>query len=112
MLLITSEQRAHRPNMNRRDFLVSSPSAGSAFQAVVAGIPEKAVDHATRLAAHDIVYLTPSDQRSESFPIGNGDLVGMVTMPARGLDLVINKANLWDDRPDIPPLSPPGGMRW
>jgi len=57
------------------------------------------------LAQHDVVYLTPTADAAEGLPIGNGDLVAMVWTPAHGLEMAINKSNLWDDRltpPDLP----------
>ena len=97
--------------MNRRNFLQSSASLLSPLAGVApaqSSYPEP--DYAALLAQHDTVYLTPTAEKSESLPIGNGDLVGMVTMPPHGLDLVINKANLWDDRPNDPPL--PANWSW
>ena len=63
-------------------------------------------DYAALLAQHDVVYLSPTADPAEGLPIGNGDLVGMVWMPPQGLELAINKSNLWDDRPGDPPLAP------
>src|SRR5689334_6283169 len=92
--------------MNRRDFIASSALLSTLPDIAAAQTTAAAPDHAALLAGHDIVYLTPTAEKSESLPIGNGDLVGMVSMASNGLQLVINKANLWDDRPDEPPLPP------
>src|SRR2546426_1819733 len=62
-------------------------------------------DYAALLRQHDIVYLTPTDYGPEGLPIGNGDLMGQVWMPSEGLELGLNKANLWDDRITPPPLA-------
>jgi alpha-L-fucosidase 2 len=97
--------------MDRRQFLRSSaailaPQTPDAF-----GQTSSARSgHAPSMAQHDIVYLTPTSEGSESLPIGNGDLVGMAAMSSVGLDFVINKANLWDDRPNEPAL--PANWAW
>jgi len=93
--------------MNRRDFLLSSASLMAPLPAASAAEHSlQQPDYAALLAQSDLIYLAPTDEKSESLPIGNGDLVGMVTMAPRGLDLILNKSNLWDDRPGDPPLAP------
>lgn len=62
-------------------------------------------DYAALLAQHDIVYLTPTHYGPEGLPIGNGDLMGHVWIPPEGLELGLNKSNLWDDRLTPPPLA-------
>ena len=54
---------------------------------------------ANQVAQHDIVYLNPAANGEEGLPIGNGDLAAMLWMPPGGLELAINKSNLWDDQP-------------
>jgi hypothetical protein len=90
--------------VNRRDFLASTASCLSQLAGAAQSTTAEP-DYARLLARHDIVYLSPTEQKSESLPVGNGDLVGMVSMCENGLDVVVNKANLWDDRPDDPPLA-------
>ena len=62
-------------------------------------------NYAALLAQHDIVYLTPTDYGPEGLPVGNGDLMGHFWIPPEGLELGLNKANLWDDRITPPPMS-------
>src|SRR5438309_4569633 len=110
--------------MRRRDFLVRTNSliaslfAGMPVQRELQGqaatqdrketstrVEESEPDYASLLGQHDIVYLNPVAEGPEGLPIGNGDLVGMVWMPPQGIELVLNKSNLWDDRPSQPSLA-------
>lgn len=50
------------------------------------------------LSRHDIVYHTPAYEGFEGFPIGNGDLGGMVWNTNTGLEIQINKNDLFDQR--------------
>jgi len=93
--------------MDRRKFFLSSAALLSPLtKPAFAQTSKNQSADAALLARHDVVYLSPTSQKSESLPIGNGDLVGMATMGRCGLEFVINKANLWDDRPNNPPLPP------
>ena len=48
------------------------------------------------LSRHDIVYRTPAYEGFEGFPIGNGDIGGMVWNTNTGLEVQINKNDLFD----------------
>ena len=54
------------------------------------------VDYEAFLSKHDIVYLTPAYKGFEGFPIGNGDLGGMVWCSKNGLEIQVNKNDLFD----------------
>lgn len=49
------------------------------------------------LARHDIVYLSPTQLEAEGFPMGNGNVGGMVWNHDNGIELQINKNDLWTD---------------
>lgn len=61
------------------------------------------VDMPAYLARHDIVYQSPGCDGYEGFPMGNGDLGGMVWCAPTGLRLQINKSDLWDEKDDETP---------
>jgi hypothetical protein len=48
------------------------------------------------LSRHDIVYQTPAYEGFEGFPLGNGDLGGMVWNTNNGIEVQINKNDLFD----------------
>ena len=48
------------------------------------------------LRRHDIVYLDPDYEGYNAFPLGNGDMGGMIWTTENGLELQINKINLYD----------------
>lgn len=48
------------------------------------------------LSKHDIVYKTPAYEGFEGFPLGNGDLGGMVWSCNNGVEVQINKSDLFD----------------
>ena len=48
------------------------------------------------LDRHDIVYLEPETDSFNGFPLGNGDLGGMLWFTDEGLELQLNKADLYD----------------
>ena len=48
------------------------------------------------LLKHDIVYKTPAYEGYEGFPLGNGDVGGMVWNSKNGLEIQINKNDLFD----------------
>jgi len=54
------------------------------------------VDYENYLDKHDIVYQSPAYEGWEGFPLGNGDLGGMVWCTDRGLEIQINKSDLFD----------------
>lgn len=43
------------------------------------------------LSKHDIVYFSPTQLEAEGFPMGNGDIGGMVWNHDNGIELQINK---------------------
>lgn len=47
------------------------------------------------LSKHDIVYLSPTQLEAEGFPMGNGDMGGMIWNNDNGIELQINKNDLW-----------------
>ena len=54
------------------------------------------VDQKSYLLKHDIVYRSPAYQGFEGFPMGNGDLGGMVWCTPGGLKIQINKSDTYD----------------
>lgn len=48
------------------------------------------------LSQHDIVYLEPEFDSFNGFPLGNGDLGGMLWFTNEGITLQINKIDLYD----------------
>lgn len=54
------------------------------------------VNHSDYLSQHDIVYLEPDYNGFNGFPLGNGDLGGMVWCNEEGLQLQVNKIDLYD----------------
>lgn len=48
------------------------------------------------LSRHDIVYLDPDYQGFNGFPLGNGDLGGMLWLNERGIEMQVNKIDLYD----------------
>ncbi|WP_169704698.1 glycosyl hydrolase family 95 catalytic domain-containing protein [Runella slithyformis] len=48
------------------------------------------------LAKHDIVYKTPAYEGFEGFPLGNGDLGGMIWNTNNGIEVQLNKSDLYD----------------
>ena len=50
----------------------------------------------TYLSKHDIVYKTPAYEGFEGFPVGNGDMGGMVWNSFNGLEVQLNKSDLFD----------------
>ena len=48
------------------------------------------------LSQHDIVYLEPEFDSFNGFPLGNGDLGGMLWFTKEGITLQINKIDLYD----------------
>ena len=54
------------------------------------------VDCENYLTKHDVVYKTPPFEGFEGFPLGNGDLGGMVWCNEDGLEIQINKCDLFE----------------
>lgn len=54
------------------------------------------VDYPAYFSGHDIVYQSPPVEGWEGFPLGNGDLGGMIWCTPTGLKLQINKTDAWD----------------
>ena len=48
------------------------------------------------LTKHDIVYKSPAYEGYEGFPVGNGDLGGMIWNHKNGVEIQINKNDLFD----------------
>ena len=48
------------------------------------------------LSRHDIVYLDPDYNGFNGFPLGNGDMGGMLWLSKTGIDIQINKIDLYD----------------
>lgn len=53
--------------------------------------------HENYLERHDVIYKTPAYDGFEGFPIGNGDLGGLVWNTSNGFDIQINKNDLFDN---------------
>ncbi|WP_372948470.1 glycosyl hydrolase family 95 catalytic domain-containing protein [Mariniphaga sp.] len=49
------------------------------------------------LSKHDIVFLSPTQLEAEGFPMGNGDLGGMIWNHENGIEIQINKNDLWSE---------------
>ncbi len=49
------------------------------------------------LSKHDIIYKAPTDLEAEGFPMGNGNMGGMVWTHNEGIEIQINKNDLWTD---------------
>ena len=47
------------------------------------------------LSRHDIVYLAPTQLEAEGLPLGNGDMGGLVWTHDNGVELQINKNDVW-----------------
>ena len=47
------------------------------------------------LSRHDIVFLSPTQLEAEGFPTGNGDIGGMIWTHDAGIEIQINKNDLW-----------------
>ena len=63
------------------------------------------------LSRHDIVYNTPAYEGFEGFPVGNGDLGGMVWNSNNGLEVQINKNDLFDQSQEESRATLRGGAR-
>ncbi len=55
------------------------------------------VDYKNYLSKHDIVFQSPNYEGFEGLTIGNGDLGGMVWSTNTGIEMQINKIDLYDD---------------
>ncbi|MEI6143255.1 MAG: DUF5703 domain-containing protein, partial [Mariniphaga sp.] len=67
---------------------------------IAAGQNPLFVVDSTFLTKHDIVYKTPAYEGFEGFPVGNGDMGGMVWNTNNGLEVQINKNDLFDQPND------------
>lgn len=47
------------------------------------------------LSKHDIIYFSPTQLEAEGFPMGNGNIGGMIWNNDNGIELQINKNDLW-----------------
>ena len=47
------------------------------------------------LTKHDIIFQAPTDLEAEGFPMGNGNMGGMVWNHDNGIEIQINKNDLW-----------------
>lgn len=47
------------------------------------------------LTKHDIVFLSPTQLEAEGFPMGNGNMGGMIWNHDNGIEIQINKNDLW-----------------
>jgi len=47
------------------------------------------------LSKHDIIYFSPTQLEAEGFPMGNGNMGGMIWNNDNGIELQINKNDLW-----------------
>src|SRR5690606_15831162 len=47
------------------------------------------------LSKHDIIFQAPTDLEAEGFPMGNGNMGGMVWNHENGIEIQINKNDLW-----------------
>jgi hypothetical protein len=63
------------------------------------------------LSRHDIVYQTPAYEGFEGFPIGNGDLGGMVWNTGNGIEVQMNKNDLFDQSHEENRSTLRGGVR-
>jgi alpha-L-fucosidase 2 len=52
------------------------------------------------LTRHDIVYLRPMQLEAEGFPLGNGNLGGLIWTHDNGIELQINKNDVWSSPED------------
>ncbi len=65
----------------------------------------------TYLSKHDIVYKTPAYEGFEGFPVGNGDMGGMIWNTNNGLEVQINKNDLFDQSHEESRATLRGGAR-
>jgi alpha-L-fucosidase 2 len=63
------------------------------------------------LLRHDIVYKTPAYEGFEGFPIGNGDMGGMIWNTNSGIEVQINKNDLFDQSHEESRSTLRGGAR-
>lgn len=94
--------------MTRRDFVIQTASSVSSAATQKTRSTENDMEQV--LAPHDIVCLTPVCCGADALPIGNGDLIGMVLARSDGIEVIINKSDLWDDHPADPKLT--GNWAW
>src|SRR5262245_4335238 len=96
--------------MHRRSFLqmisgfvASAANSFAAAETIHLGRHGLDVDYSSYVSKHDIVYLSPAFEGYEGFPIGNGDMGGMLWTPSGGFTLTLNKCDAWDDKNGFEP---------
>jgi alpha-L-fucosidase 2 len=52
------------------------------------------------LSRHDVVYQSPMQLEAEGFPLGNGDMGGLIWTHDNGIELQINKNDVWSGPED------------
>ena len=52
------------------------------------------------LSRHDVVYLAPTQLEAEGLPLGNGDMGGLIWTHDNGVELQINKNDVWSGPED------------
>ena len=78
---------------------------------IAAGQNPLFVVDSTYLTKHDIVYKTPAYEGFEGFPVGNGNMGGMVWNTNNGVEIQINKNDLFDQANDEARSTLRGGAR-
>lgn len=63
------------------------------------------------LSKHDIIYQSPAYEGFEGFPLGNGDLGGMIWNTHNGIEVQINKNDLFDQSHEESRATLRGGVR-
>ncbi|SMD43654.1 hypothetical protein SAMN00777080_2260 [Aquiflexum balticum DSM 16537] len=63
------------------------------------------------LSKHDILYQTPAYEGFEGFPLGNGDMGGMIWNTDNGVEVQINKNDLFDQSHEESRATLRGGAR-
>jgi hypothetical protein len=67
--------------------------------------------HPNYLSRHDIVYKTPAYEGFEGLPLGNGNMGGMVWNTANGIEMQVNKNDLFDQSHEEARSTLRGGAR-
>lgn len=77
--------------------ILAGKSAGAQSSRVKTEKPPSPVFHVaeTYLSKHDIIFQSPTELEAEGFPMGNGDLGGMIWNHDNGIEIQINKNDLW-----------------
>jgi alpha-L-fucosidase 2 len=82
------------------------PATGGKAEAAAFASQPFRVD-ASYLRRHDVIYQAPMQLECEGFPLGNGDIGGLVWTRDDGIELQINKNDVWSgpEEGDAPPGS-------